>query len=302
MLPVITKATRSKLITETGFGSYDLCMNPYVGCQFGCTYCYVRFFVKDPTRGWGDFVRTRDHVHDKLPKELPSLDGRRLVIGTMTDPYQPAEKKYNLTRSTLELISESKHKPLEVGIFTRSPLVMRDVELLVKLNARIHVTITPFEPHILRKIEPVSVRTESRFKLVEKLKAAGLKTHISISPVLPIYCEKFTVPFAKRIAKIKPGGFTIDPMQVYGQAFDATNEALADDPQWPEVTSIIRDNKEYKTWKNVYRQMWEEAWKPYKDLPILPIGMDHEQKTRFDLRTGARIDFKDFQYPQDLPK
>lgn len=297
MLPIVTKASRGTLITETGFGSYDLCLNPYVGCQFGCTYCYVRFFVKDKDREWGEFVRTRDHIHDKLPKELHKLAGRKLVLGTMTDPYQPAEKTHELTRTVLQMIDASEHKPTEIGIFTRSPLVMQDLDLLVRLNARIHVTITPFTDRVIRKIEPICVRTESRFQLVEKLKAGGLKTHISISPVLPVYSEAFTVPFAERIAQIEPNGFTIDPMQVYGQAFDATSAALADDPEWPEVVEIIKDRKAYKEWKNVYRRMWEDAWRPYIDLPILPIGMDHEEKTRFDLRTGQRIDFKVFQYP-----
>jgi DNA repair photolyase len=297
MLPVITKANRGKLITTTGFGSYDLCINPYVGCQFGCTYCYVRFFVKDKEQPWGGFVRTRDHIRDKFPKELHELRGNKLVIGTMTDPYQPAEKKHGLTRTVLEMINESEHKPTEIGIFTRSPLILQDLDLLYDLNVRVHVTITPFEPHVLKKIEPIAVRTESRFKLVKTLNDAGLKTHISVSPVLPIYSDGFVDEFATKIAETGTKGFTIDPMQVYGEAFRATSDALHDDQQWQEVAEIISDKKAYARWKDWYKSEWIKAWSPYINLPILPIGMDHESKTRFDLRNGNRIDFKEFQYP-----
>ena len=298
MLPIISIANRGSLITETGFGSYDLCINPYVGCQFGCTYCYVRFFVKDDNNPWGQFVRLRNHINDKLSRELHKLVGRKLVIGTMTDPYQPAEKTHNLTRTVLQMIDASEHKPTEIGLFTRSPLVKRDIDLLVKLNVRIHLTITPFPAHILRKIEPISVRTESRFQLLDFLKKSGLKTHVSISPVLPIYSEEFTEYFAKKMAEIQPDGFTIDPMQVYGESFDATDAVLNDDVHWKDVTDIIRNKNRYKEWKSAYRLSWENAWRPFIDLPVLPIGMDHELKTRFDLRTGDRIDFKNFRYPQ----
>ena len=76
-----TVASRGKLISKTGFKNYDICLNTYVGCQFGCTYCYVRFFIKDDNKEWGKFVRLRHHVADKLPKELPVHAGKRMVMG-----------------------------------------------------------------------------------------------------------------------------------------------------------------------------------------------------------------------------
>lgn len=133
--------------------------------------------------------------------------------------------------------------------------------------------------------------------MVKSLNDAGLKTHISVSPVLPIYSDGFAEEFATKIAETGTKGFTIDPMQVYGEAFRATSEALHDDPRWVEVAEIISDKKAYAQWKDWYKSEWIKAWSPYIDLPILPIGMDHESKTRFDLRNGNRIDFKEFEYP-----
>ena len=148
-------ARRSTIVTKSMFSGYDLCINPYVGCEFGCSYCYVRFTVKDDNHEWGEFVRVRAHMADKLPKELdkgnfriqdgtvPVLDDdgkqertpagkprkrslyktmamsdARLVLGTMTDPYQPAEKRHRITRTALELITEHPNQFKKVGIFT----------------------------------------------------------------------------------------------------------------------------------------------------------------------------------------
>jgi DNA repair photolyase len=144
---LVTVAPRTTLITKSGFSNYDLCLNPYVGCEFKCQYCYVRFFVKDSKAEWGDFVRVREHMITNLPKELLKgfvrvTDGKkkevgtdgtflrdedgkfifkqtyknlaitdsRLVIGTMTDPYQPKEVKYRITVSHHEVSPASPHK------------------------------------------------------------------------------------------------------------------------------------------------------------------------------------------------
>ena len=295
----ITTATRSKLLQDTGFGAYDLCINPYVGCQFGCKYCYVRFFVKDEHEEWGNFVRTRDFLPEKLPKELQRVHGQRLVMGTMTDPYQPAEKEYRLTRTTLQILEQGISegiKPKSIGIFTRSPLVLQDIDLLVKLDARVHVTMTPFDREILEKLEPIAIRTESRFELVSKLTQAGVRVHVSISPVLPIWSDHYVDEFVSRLVDAKPVGFTIDPMQVYGEALVAMDESCNDVPSWQMVREIVTNKKLYDAWKNDFHNLWLNAWKVYADLPILPISMDHKRKTRIDLRTNSRIDFQEFEY------
>lgn len=294
----VTQAPKSKLIVPTGFGAYDYCINPYIGCSFACRYCYVRFFVKDKTAPWGEFVRTRDHIHQKIAKELLKCSGHRLVIGTMTDPYQPIERKQRLTRTILEAIQQLdvKDRPSQIGIFTRSPIVRDDINIIRQLDSRVHITITPFSEKILKRIEPIPVSTEARFRLAEDLIKVGIRIHLSISPVLPVYSDPFTTKFADRIAQIKPNGFTIDPMQVYGEALEATQAACGDDPDWPSVLAIISDKDKYNEWKQQYIGKWKEAWAKYKDLAILPISMDHQAKTRRDLRDDSKIDFKNFNY------
>jgi DNA repair photolyase len=81
----VVEAAKGKLLSETGFRNYDFCLNTYVGCAFGCSYCYVRAYVRDSEHEWGEFVRLRLHVKTKLPKELPAVEGKRLVLGTMIE-------------------------------------------------------------------------------------------------------------------------------------------------------------------------------------------------------------------------
>jgi DNA repair photolyase len=81
----VVKASRGKIVVGSGFQGYDVCVNPWVGCQFGCSYCYVRFFVKDPKLPWGQFVRARDHLPVRLAREIGQgvLAGKRVVLGTI---------------------------------------------------------------------------------------------------------------------------------------------------------------------------------------------------------------------------
>ena len=294
-----TTANRSTLIQPTGFGAYDLCMNPYVGCQFGCKYCYVRFFVKDKEEAWGNFVRVRSYIADKLPKELHKVHGQRLVIGTMTDPYQPAEKEHRLTRTTLQILADGIDKgiqPKSIGIFTRSPLVLQDAELLAKLNARVHITITPFTREVMERLEPIAIRTESRFKMAKDLTQQGVRVHMSISPVLPIWSDPFVDEFVAQIVDAKPVGFTIDPMQAYGESLAAMDESCGALPDWQAVREVVTSKPLYDAWKNQFHQRWFEAWRPHAGLPILAISMDHQRKSRIDLRNNTRLDFQEFEY------
>lgn len=292
----ITTAIKSKLVQSTGFGAYDVCINPYVGCQFGCKYCYVRFFVKDKEKEWGDFVRLRNYIDQKLPKEIAKLHGQRLVIGTMTDPYQPQERTARLTRKVLEIIKQNNNPCKEIGIFTRSPIIKDDISLLKELGVRVHLTITPFTPEILRKIEPIPVSTTARFKVLKELVDYGIRCHVSVSPILPVLSCGLINEFVEQIASIKPSGFTIDPMQCYGPAFRATDEALGNNQLWLECRGIITDQNKYSKWKEENKKAWMKALSKYTNLNFCAMIMDHQKKVRYDLNTGKPVNFDDFSY------
>lgn len=315
-------ANRSKLITKSGFKGYDVCLNPYVGCEFGCAYCYVRFFIKDPDKEWGEFVRIRHHVEDKLPKELEKgfitvdngtithangkkerlkrmipTDEARLVLGTMTDPYQPVEKTYRVTRKALEILSKSRLN--KIGIFTRSPLVLQDLELIKSLpRPRIHFTITPFQPQILRTIEPYSPKTQSRWKVVKKLKDAGIRVHANISPVIPTISEEFIQEYVQNLTEMEIDEYFVDPMQPYSESFEAFRKACHRLPEidWDSIESTMLDKKAYAAWKEQFKARWNEERRKHqhKATNQLPIWSDHENHVWVNMITDEQMDTKNY--------
>lgn len=309
---LLTVAPRSRLLTKSTFKNYDTCLNPYVGCEFGCSYCYVRFFVKDKNRDWGEFVRVRVHVQDKLPKELQTgtirLDSEdtiaipdaRLVIGTMTDPYQPAEKKHRITRTALRiLLRDDLPQFKKVGIFTRSPLVLQDLDLIQQLPlARVHFTLTPFPPEVLRVIEPYSSRIERRWQTVAALKAAGLRVHVNVAPVMPEISEPYIDEFVRRLAELQVDEYFVDPMQPYKESFDAFRRACQSLPNvnWSKIERTMLDRELYLDWKADFYGRWDDLRRGHQHLAPdqLPIWSDHENRVWIDMRTGQQMNHRHY--------
>jgi DNA repair photolyase len=167
-------------------------INPYRGCEFACKYCYARYtheFME--MRDGLDFERkiyVKKHSAWLLRQELKQVrTGQSIAIGTATDPYQPAERKFGVTRAIMEEFS--RHHGLSLGLVTKSDLIVRDLELLRIIAAnnrlRIHVTITTTNANLARILEPRAPRPDLRFTAVQKLIAAGIQTSVNCAPVLP---------------------------------------------------------------------------------------------------------------------
>lgn len=327
----LSVARRGKLVTKSMFSGYDLCLNPYVGCEFGCSYCYVRFTVKDDEHDWGEFVRLRQHMTEKLPRELDKgvfrienshevitdddgnvertpagrprkrslyktleMPEARLVIGTMTDPYQPVEKRNRITRQALEIIADHPNQFRKVGIFTRSPLVLQDLELIKRLpNARVHFTVTPFPPDVLRAIEPYSPRTDRRWDTVKKLKEAGLRVHVNVSPIIPRLSEGFEEEFVNKLVDMQVDEYFVDPMQAYKESWEAFKHSARSlsSVNFPEIERIMLDKDEYLDWKFEYLQRWNELREPiqHKAPGQLPIWSDHENRVWVNMLNGEQM-------------
>jgi DNA repair photolyase len=309
----IDVATRSTLLTKSNFKGYDACLNPYVGCQFGCAYCYVRFFVKDSEAKWGEFVRVREHLRDKLPKEVnrgylkvargrvKNADGvketlydtiynrdLRIVLGTMTDPYMPIERTHRITRSALEILSKGGYK--KIGVFTRSPIVLDDLELIATLpKARVHYSITPYDPESMKNLEPIAIRTESRFATIKKIKQAGIAVNVNVAPCIPTYSDPLIDDFCKKLADAEPNEFFVDPMQAYDESFKATREALSGDDKWQSVETIVNDEVLFRRWKSDFREKWRTSWRQHGNSTTLPIWCDHVNHVWENLLTGELL-------------
>jgi DNA repair photolyase len=168
-------------------------INPYRGCEFGCTYCYARYTHEYlGMEGWLDFEKTiyvKSQAARRLEEEARGgrLRGRSIAIGTATDPYQPAERRFGVTRGILEVLA--RQEGLSLSITTKSDLVCRDLALLLEIGARsrLHVnfSITTLWPALARRLEPRAPSPLKRLVALRRLAEAGIECGVFLMPILP---------------------------------------------------------------------------------------------------------------------
>jgi DNA repair photolyase len=200
--------------TQMGFWS----INPYIGCAFGCAYCYARYThrwvvdrqatsnpehrglqdARDVMVPWLAFER-RIFVKQNAPevlrrtlrhgseRHLALLKHETITIGTATDPFQPAERRFRVTRGILEVLAE--HPGLSVAIITKSPLITRDIDVLTRIQRHsaltVHLSLISTDRDLARRIEPRAPTPEARLRALARLSAAGIEVGINVMPVLP---------------------------------------------------------------------------------------------------------------------
>jgi DNA repair photolyase len=200
----------------TGMGFWSI--NPYIGCAFGCAYCYARYthrYVMERAATDEKMTETLGEAYNRLPpwlafernifvkknapevlsrtlrfgsdRHLKLLQGESIVIGTATDPYQPAERRFRVTRGLLEVLAD--HPGLSVAIITKSPLITRDIDLLSRINRHselsVHISLITLDRELARRIEPRAPTPESRVRALARLREAGIDAGINCMPVLP---------------------------------------------------------------------------------------------------------------------
>jgi len=164
---------------------YDWTINPYVGCQHGCAYCYARFMKRfsGHKENWGEFVDVKINAPELLSQGIKKKKKGRVWISGVCDSYQPAEKKYELTKKCLEILQRNNWP---VTIQTKSPLVLRDLELLRKFQEiEVGFTITTGDEEIRKIFEPRTAPIEERIEALDRLHKEGIKTYVMIAPLLP---------------------------------------------------------------------------------------------------------------------
>ncbi len=164
---------------------YDYALNPYVGCQHGCVYCYAKFMKRftGHEENWGEFVDVKINAPDLLVREVTKKRIGRVWISGVCDPYQALEKTYMLTKRCLEILVEN-NWPLTIQ--TKSPLVLRDIETLKKAShAEVGFTITTADDKIRNIFEPGAPPIARRIEALAMLHAEGIATFAMVAPILP---------------------------------------------------------------------------------------------------------------------
>ena len=207
---------RSLLNSPATTGMSFWSINPYVGCAFGCAYCYARYAHRYAAERLADSMVTGEDAREQLadmpawlaferrifvkreagavlrrelrrPSRYRALQRETVVIGTATDPYQPAERRFRITRGVLETLAEQ--QGLSVTIITKSPLVTRDVDVLLRIATRsrlsVHVSLITADRDLARRLEPRAPTPEARLRAIARLRAHGIEVGVNVMPVLP---------------------------------------------------------------------------------------------------------------------
>jgi len=171
---------------------FDWSLNPYMGCVHRCTFCYVRAFERRADRPsddrYGTTIRVKTNVAQVLARELarPSWRGEAVAIGAATDPYQPAEGRYRLTRACLEVLAAA-HNPF--SLITRGPMALRDLDVLQEASRRAEVSVTfsvpTLDEEVWRKTEPGTAPPRQRLRVLQRLVEAGIRVGVGMAPILP---------------------------------------------------------------------------------------------------------------------
>jgi DNA repair photolyase len=218
---------RSIFSRATGFiqrGGFDWTCNPYLGCSFGCTYCYAMFLPQNrrPREDWGKWFQAKANAVEVARQQAPKLAGQALYLSSVTDPYMPVERGLELTRGILEALLP--HQP-RLLIQTRGPLVVRDLDLLKQLRSvRVNMSI-PTDSEIVRQaFEPKAPPLERRWEALKAVQEAGISAGVCVTPMLPLEDPE---AFAARLVRFAPDVLVTQHFHDSGGGFGADTGAAA---------------------------------------------------------------------------
>ncbi len=218
---------RSIFSPATGFirrGGFEWSCNPYLGCSFGCTYCYAMFLPQNrrPREDWGRWFQAKVNAVALARRQAPKVAGQAVYLSSVTDPYLPAERTLGLTRGILETLLP--HQP-RLLVQTRGPLVTRDLDLLSRFDrVRVHLSIPTDSEAVRRAFEPKAPPLERRWQALAEVKAAGVPTGVCVTPLLPL---EDPGAFVERLAAFDPDVLVVQDFHDSGGGFGADTGAEA---------------------------------------------------------------------------
>lgn len=247
-------------------GGFDWTCNPYVGCTFGCTYCYAMFLPQNrrPREDWGRWLQAKGNAVERAQRQAAKVAGKAVYLSSVTDPYVPAERSLFLTRGILETLVP--HQP-RLLVQTRGPLVVRDLDVLARFQAvRINISIPTDSEEIRKVFEAKAPLLERRWEALAEARAAGLSVGICVTPMLAIADPE---AFSRRIIAFNPDVLVLQHFHDSRGGFgaDTGKEArrLLDERGWTEENyraMVARLQKEREVFEG------EEGFFPPRDQPL----------------------------------
>lgn len=236
----------------------DYCINPYVGCEHGCKYCYADSITRrfsNHKEPWGEFVDVKKNALDVLRKEIPRRKRGTVFISSLSDAYQPIEKKYGITRKILEILLQNE---FSVCIQTKSSLVTRDIDLLKKFEkCEVGLTFTTLDNKVRKDFEPFSSSVEEKIESLKLLKENGIATYVFFGPFLPYLSDVNIEEYFKTLSKYSDY-FYVDKLNLKPGVWSRIETLL--EKNYPELT---------QKWKEIFFNNSEYYPKIKKEVQIL---------------------------------
>lgn len=274
---------------------FDQSINPYRGCEHGCSYCYARpthaYLNLSPGLDFESKLTAKTNAAEQLERELatPGYVPKMIALGTNTDPYQPIERTYRLTRGVLEVLQRARHP---VGIVTKSAMIVRDIDILADLArdglARVYLSVTSLDHTVSRKMEPRASTPQRRLDALRELTAAGVPTGVMVAPIIPAIndVEIERILTACRAAGATSAGYVLLRMPLEIKAL--FREWLA--TEFPEraarvvhLMQSMRAGKDYDAWwfqrqhgSGPYAQLIASRF----ELAVRRLGMRRDRLTQ----------------------
>ncbi|MHA2140913.1 MAG: radical SAM protein [Candidatus Thorarchaeota archaeon] len=180
----VEKVHAKSIITRSNIPGIDYVINPYIGCQHACVYCYAEFMKRFTNHGgdtWGDFIDVKQYDWDKIRPER--FTGKTILLSSVTDPYTPLEVKYENTRRILERLVDTK---AIIQILTKSRLVERDIDLFQQFeHILVGISINTLDAELAQILEPRASNPQARLDALRKVAEHGIPTYVFISPIFP---------------------------------------------------------------------------------------------------------------------
>lgn len=217
------------ILNKSGIPGIDFALNPYVGCEHKCAYCYAVFIKRfsNHSEEWGEFVDVKVNAPEILQRQLKSLKSKyHISIGTVCDAYQPIEAKFQMTRKCLEILRYFRHS---ISILTKSSLVLRDLDILSNIKElEIGFTVTTLNPNIKMLFEPCSSSVEDRLSVLKTLAQKGIYTWLFVAPIIPYISDTEEEIYGLLNAAEESGAqnITFDSLNPYPKVWHNTLEII----------------------------------------------------------------------------
>jgi len=244
----IEEIRAKSILVKSKLPDADYVVNPYTGCQFACQYCYASFmgrFVNESFDNWGNYVYVKVNAVELLDSEITRMSRSRrsasVLLSSVTDPYHGVEAKYQLSRGILRVFVEKQY-PGIVGILTKSPLVLRDIDIIEQLpNAEVGMTVTTTDDKLSRFLETKAPLASRRLEALEQLNSRGIRTYAFVGPLLPHfrYQPDLLDDLFSRIAQTGVKHVYVEHINLRAYIRNRLWDILEHEP--PEVQAVYRE-------------------------------------------------------------